>query len=331
MNKITKICFLNLACLFLWAVAPAFSLQIVYPEDKTHFVRSDFLILKGGNTPPLDGVTVEVNGEKSDLIDISAPDYKAAFGDFLILEPEFDPGRNTVVVEGFSSGQKVSTARAEVYFLGADPDARPPAGFSPFRMHLPEKETLCSPCHNMNPGKADLAGETEKTNPCGSCHRRMLNKKHVHGPAGVYQCTYCHDPKSSPGKYAVDMKGGTLCTECHREKVEKFNQSKFVHGPVAALLCLTCHDPHASDFPGQLLLGINDLCLGCHEGVKGQPHVVRGVGGKAHLLEGPVDPSRPGQAFSCASCHDPHGGEASALFRNGITSQFEICQKCHQK
>ena len=54
---------------------------------------------------------------------------------------------------------------------------------------------------NMNPDQAELKAEDAAANPCASCHRRMLNEKYVHGPAGVYRCAYCHDPASRPSKY----------------------------------------------------------------------------------------------------------------------------------
>jgi predicted CXXCH cytochrome family protein len=313
------------------APRPAQSLELVYPADKTYFLRSDFLIIKGGAAPPLEAIAVEINGAKSEPIDISAADYKAAFGDFLILQPDFDPGKNAIKLEGYAGGKQVAAAAAQVWYLDGDPTALPPAGYAPFVMHLPQKEKLCAPCHNMSPGQAELAAETEGANPCASCHKRMLAKKYVHGPAGVYKCAYCHDPASQPSRYRVRAHDAVLCNECHLDKVKKFNTSKFVHGPVGAGLCSVCHDPHASDQPAQLLAHANAICLGCHDQVDKAVHVVRGVGGKAHPLKDVPDPSNPGRMLTCASCHDPHGGQGNYFFARGLTGRFALCQLCHVK
>jgi len=326
---------LLLLCLLLChttvLISSASALEIVYPEDKTYFQRSDFLILKGGSAPPLQGMTVDINGAKSEIIDISASEYKAAFGDFLILQPAFDPGKNEVVVDGYAGGQKVASAKATIYFLDGDPSAIPPSEFRPYVLHTPAREKLCVPCHNMNPDQAELASSDVTTHPCASCHSRMLNHSHVHGPAGVFRCVDCHDPASKPNKYQVRAKGAELCMECHLEKMRKFNENKYVHGPVGAGLCLVCHNAHASEFPAQLHAKTNVICLGCHDKVKKEVHVGRGVGGKGHPLEDVMDPTNPGRELSCASCHDPHGGQASALFRRNITSRFALCQICHLK
>jgi predicted CXXCH cytochrome family protein len=308
----------------------ALSLEIVYPADKTSVTRSDFLIIKGGSTPPLEGMTIELGGTKSDLIDVSSPEYRAAFKDLLILEPDFSPGKNLVRVEGFVAGKKVAGAVAEIFYQ-ADPTAAVPKGFKPFVMHIPAREALCAPCHNMNPDKIEINAETAETNPCAACHRRMLDKSHVHGPAGVYRCGYCHDPASKPARYATPADEAALCNGCHSDKVAAFKANKFVHGPVAAGLCLICHDSHATDNPAQMVAPINDVCLGCHEAIGTGIHVVRGVGGAGHPLKGVPDPSQPGRELSCASCHDPHGGKTGSFLQRGITSRFALCQICHQK
>jgi predicted CXXCH cytochrome family protein len=322
---------LALVGMLLFTGGAAWALEIVYPADKTFFARSNFLIIKGGSEPPLEGITIDVDGAKSDIIDIGSPEYRAAFQDFLILEPDFEPGKNVIQVEGFAGGKKVATARAEVYYLDSDLTAQPPAGFKPFIMHRPESEAKCAPCHNMASDKVEQQLTTAVGNPCASCHSRMLNRSHVHGPAGVYRCTYCHQADSRPNRYQPRNGDGRICNECHIDKVKAFNANKFVHGPVAAGICLVCHDPHASDNTAQLLAPINTVCLNCHEEIGKSTHVVRGVTGKGHPLQGVPDPSRPGVTLSCASCHDPHGGAGKDFFRRGITSRFALCQMCHQK
>lgn len=196
-------------------------------------------------------------------------------------------------------------------------------------MHKPEQEVFCTGCHNMNPTPAQLE-EVGADNPCASCHKRILERKNVHGPAGAWQCVYCHDAKSSPVRYAPRSDKGDLCAECHQDIIDKFSASKLLHGPVAVDMCSLCHDSHASDYPAQLLRPINEVCLGCHEGIDKEPHVITGFTGGKHPLAGVKDPSRP-RELSCSGCHEPHAGAARYYFQGGASSRMMLCQKCHQK
>ena len=308
------------------------AIEIIYPADKTVVLRSNYLIIKGGDKPPLEELIVEVNGEASDPLDISSAEYKAAFADFLILEPEWDAGKNTIVVKGQVGGKVVATAKAEIFYNShADPIAIIPKGFQPYVLHTPEKEALCVPCHNMNPTAAELRGATAANNPCASCHARMFDKQFVHGPEGVFQCVDCHDSKSKPQRWQVTKDDLTLCGECHIDKIDEFKKNPFVHGPVATGDCVTCHDPHASSHPAQLNAPINTLCLGCHDVIGKKTHVVRGVSGKGHPLDKVTDPTNPGRSLSCASCHNPHGEATEYFFTGGVKSRFALCGRCHQK
>lgn len=323
---------LSALAIFLFFQTPVLAIDIVYPADKTVVSRSDFLIIKGGDNPPLEELVIDVNGIASDSLDISSAEYKEAFADFLILEPEWNAGRNTILVKGVVGGKVVSTAKAEIFFSShADPVAIIPKGFSPFILHTPEKEALCAPCHNMFPTPAELRGELAEKNPCASCHARMFEKKFVHGPEGVFQCTDCHDSKSKPQRWRVDKDDLNLCGECHVDKIDNFKKNAFVHGPVATGNCVVCHDPHASEEPAQLVAKVNSLCLGCHNNVNLRGHVVRGVGGNGHPLDKVKDPSRPGKVLSCASCHNAHGGANKYFFQKNVTGRFALCEECHQK
>lgn len=313
----------------LAVAGPALALEIIYPADGTFVERSNFLIIKGGE-PPLSGISVEINGVKSDVIDISAPQYKAAFKDFLILEPDFDPGVNRIGVEGVAGGKVVARQKAEIFFQ-ANPEETIPVKFRPFVMHVPEKEALCTGCHNMNPSLAQMNDPNLKANPCLSCHGRLLNKAHVHGPAGVGECATCHARDGRPSRYQPRPGDALVCKECHADKVADFRAKKFVHGPIEANMCLVCHSPHASDQPAQLNRKVNELCLACHGAIKGKVHVLKGVDGQSHPLEGPTNPANPQKAFGCVGCHDPHGGMIESYFQNGIQNRFELCRMCHKK
>ncbi len=317
--------------LLVGLLSPARALEIVYPADGTYITHSDFVIIKTGTTPAVEGMIIELNGGRTDMIDVSSPEYKAAFGDFLILQPQFDPGENSIRVEAYAGGRKIASAAAKIWFQ-ADPLAAPPDGYQPYRLHVPEREALCAGCHNMNPDKVELQVPDPAQNPCASCHKRRLNHKYVHGPAGVWRCTYCHDAQSRPVRYAVRKDGEAgLCGECHAEQIRDFQSSPHVHGPVAAGLCSVCHDSHATENPAQVLAPINEICLGCHDSIRGAPHVSRGVSGRPHPLSGVPDPSRPDRELACTGCHDPHRGASEFYFQNGIRSRFGLCGKCHRK
>lgn len=316
--------------LLLLTCGNANALQLIYPLDGTYVTRSNYLIVKGGTDPFLSGMTIEINGIKSDLIDLSSEAYRAAFGDMLIVEPIFDPGQNRIVVEGFLGGEKMASLTATVFFQDRY-DAAPPSDYVPEVFHLPEREQPCANCHDMSPSQVSLSNPDPRQNPCASCHVRMLNQAHVHGPAGVYECTYCHDAGSTPSKYLPRAGDAELCVECHEDKMTEFRKAKFVHGPIEAGLCMVCHDPHASREKAQLVMPPYDLCSSCHEQVAKTPHVARGSSGKPHPLQGVPNPAGMGENISCASCHNPHSGESSALFRWGLDSRFTLCGKCHKK
>jgi predicted CXXCH cytochrome family protein len=331
MRDLRSILLSAIAALALLPIS-AQAIEIIYPADKTVVLRSDFLIVRGGATPPLEELIVEINGEASEPLDVSSPEYKEAFADFLILEPEWDAGKNTIVIKGVVGGKVVTTAKAELFYSShAEPVAIIPKGFQPFVLHTPEKEALCAPCHNMNPTAAELRGATAESNPCASCHARMFSKKFVHGPEGVFQCADCHDSKSKPQRWQITKDELTLCGECHIDKIDDFKKNAFVHGPVATGNCVICHNPHASDEPAQLNAATNLLCSGCHSAVKEGEHVVRGVAGKGHPLSKRKDLRQPSKTMSCASCHSPHGGAGAAFFIGNITSRFVLCQECHKK
>ena len=62
---------LFVAILLLLAASIGHSLELVYPEDGTFIVHSNFLIIKGGETPELEGLVVEINGLKYSIMPLS--------------------------------------------------------------------------------------------------------------------------------------------------------------------------------------------------------------------------------------------------------------------
>lgn len=306
------------------------AVSFIYPAAKSWVGRSDYLILKLNN-PQLTSVKITVNGLASDPLQIGSPEYRKAFQDFLIVQPVWDPGKNEVVVEGFKGQERLESTTSTIYFsVTKDPAAVPPE-FKAIALHTPETEKLCTPCHNMNPSAAQL-NKLGNENPCYGCHKRMLNSKFVHGPAGTFSCSYCHDVKGNP-KYAIPRRDASLCSDCHADKTADFKKRKYLHGPIAAGMCEVCHDPHGSPYDFQLRMPVNELCLSCHEVVKQEPHVVRISTGEGHPLSGRPDPSRlaSGKELSCVSCHNPHAGEVRYFFQNNNADRMQLCQLCHNK
>jgi predicted CXXCH cytochrome family protein len=307
------------------------SLEIIYPQDGTYVTKSNYLIITGGSDPLLDSMMIEIDGIKSDILDLSSEEYRSLYGDKLIVEPIFDPGENTIVVEGYLRGDKIASAKASVYYQ-ADETKPLPSGYRKDVFHIAAREEKCTACHNMQPTKAQLQDPSPTSNPCAGCHMRMLNRAHVHGPAGVYECSYCHDVESQPTSYRVRLDDANLCQECHEGQGQQVDTQPLLHGPVAAGMCLICHDPHASDQPYLLISEVNQLCLGCHDSVRDKPHVTSAASSSTfHPIAGPVNPRIPEQPLNCASCHNPHGGKNEKYFVGGITVGMALCQQCHNK
>ncbi len=304
----------------------AFALELVYPEDKSWVPYSNLIAIKTGD---INGLTVEINGAKSPRYDIARTRATQGGNDFIKFIPELTPGKNNIILYGHdSSGKVIETVVADIYYR-EDPYSRIPDGYRPYVMHTPQREALCLPCHNMTPTSEQLEESSVELNPCGSCHYRMLERKYVHGPAGVFECVFCHDPASTPSRYKTFGGDEQICMECHDDKFDEFKNYKFVHGPVSVGMCSICHDPHATDYPGQMFRATNDVCIGCHSNVDLTSHVVRSS--NPHPLGGVPDPLSPSKEMTCASCHNPHGGANRRFFPADVTSAMMLCQKCHQK
>ena len=180
-------------------------------------------------------------------------------------------------------------------------------------------------------------------NDCLACHAKVTEGKSVHAPAAAKGgCETCHGPvdaKSTPhggkgrfGKGLVEAMPN-LCFRCHEKK--DF-EGKVSHAPVDAGMCLTCHDAHSSPNARLLVREGSFLCLDCHDDILKKPHVIAGFTRAGHPLGNEKkavpaeDPLRPGNRFSCASCHDPHRGALPKLLRDDPRT-MEFCMKCHPK
>lgn len=305
-------------------------IAFVYPAQKSWVKRSDYLILKLNN-PEINGVKITVNGLASDMLVVGSTEYRKAFQDFVIVQSVWDPGKNEIAVEGFNKEKKVETVSTDIFFNQKSDPALVPKEYRANVMHTSEGEKLCAPCHNMSPTEAQLNASPEKGNPCYTCHKKMMNVKFVHGPAGTFSCAYCHSITGSP-KYSVARRDAVLCNECHADKETEFKKRKLLHGPIDAGLCEVCHDPHGSANTAQLRAPINELCLSCHEVVAKELHAVRTPLGGGHPLSGKkeLNPNRQGKEFSCVSCHNPHSGDARNYFQTNDADKMKLCQLCHK-
>ncbi len=200
--------------------------------------------------------------------------------------------------------------------------------------HSPAASLFCRACHRSDLAQTKIAvpsGRVETV--CFSCHvndSKWTGMGHIHGPVGTGDCTICHDPHGSDSEFQLWTDGkAKLCVVCHEDKKKYASSAETqklkIHGILRARGCVVCHSPHATEHRFQLLAEINDLCTSCHVGLQDteEGHPVQN-----HPLDGVEDPLRPGNSFSCSSCHDPHGSNYSYLLigdpRGGL-----VCVKCH--
>lgn len=309
------------------------ALTFIYPKDKGWVDRADHLIIKF-NTLDATHAKVTVNGITSEPLNIGSAEYQRLFRDFLILQPLWDKGKNSLRIDLLAGDRLLETATAELFYSPKDAPLPIPAEYSASILHLADQESLCVPCHNMRPTTAQANAGPDRSNPCYTCHRRMLNQKQVHGPVGSFSCAYCHSMQGEP-RYTAPKRDSLLCGECHVEMAGKLKKWKYLHGPVAAGYCEVCHDPHGSQNPAQLRQPINQLCLSCHEEIGRTPHVntmsMGGSGGHPLSDRPDLNPRRKGKMLSCASCHNPHGADVRYYFNNNAEDRLQLCQFCHQK
>ncbi|HEY3309657.1 MAG TPA: cytochrome c3 family protein [Desulfuromonadaceae bacterium] len=321
-----------IAYIIILTTGTAFAtVEFIYPAPSTWVKNANHLILKL-NQNDLTAIRISVNGLQSDMIDVGSPEYKKLFQDFFIAQTVWDNGRNSILVDLFTGGQKIESAKLEIFYLPAETSQQAPPEFTSNTVHVPNTERLCAACHNVNPTPAQMNSSLEKENPCYRCHKKMLSSRYVHGPAGTYSCGFCHSNKGKP-KHTVPKRGAALCYECHSDMAAQIKKRKFIHGPIEAGMCEVCHDSHGSPNESQLRLPINELCLSCHGHIKTQVHVVRTTNGEGHPLKDKPDPAKKatGRNMSCISCHNPHAADVRYYFVNNAEDRMQLCQMCHNK
>lgn len=198
----------------------------------------------------------------------------------------------------------------------------------------------CLNCHNPHGSKQTYFLPAKVSQLCVTCHKDIsLSGKH-NALGQLLRCTACHDPHGSKQeKYLRSADVSTLCFRCHNgmflgdgEMIpnikKKVLQSRVRHPP--AKDCLKCHFAHPRPQSGLFVnANVNAICLGCHSDVGKHP-----VSG--HPISGPRDPVHPRKGMrpmTCASCHQPHGGDMESLFRYRYdeTTPYkgQLCALCH--
>jgi predicted CXXCH cytochrome family protein len=184
----------------------------------------------------------------------------------------------------------------------------------------------CTVCHDPHSSdNAKLLAKPTMQETCFLCHQDDLTgRKVVHAPVAK-GCDQCHDPHGAQNRFALKFGAGkAVCYKCHKP----VDTGKVKHAALERYGCTACHDPHATDRPALIAQKVNALCTRCHapqgDGRHVTPLIPRG-----HVLGGNLmDPRREGRAFSCASCHNPHGSDSPKLLYVGNTP-MDSCAWCH--
>lgn len=195
--------------------------------------------------------------------------------------------------------------------------------------HEPTAIYDCFRCHQTVYKPSRFTIRSSQSALCGDCHRNFFERilgsnKFVHGPAASGYCDTCHDPHGGEGKGILREPVQALCLRCHAETVQPEIKNS-IHN---TLECTKCHNAHGADNADFTHKPKPDLCLNCHEDPmkKYNGHPLQG-----HPVAAPVDPSKPGRAMGCASCHAIHGKpDVSKLnILENDQEQRKFCMRCH--
>lgn len=309
--------------------APAGDISIVTPLEGS-FVESGLVSIvltapRGG----LDEVRISVGRENYSFKRPADKGYVCCGGIRVAR------GMNQLGITLFKRGEAIAEKKLNVFFRSdlSAIAANPPRGSRKFIFHLPEQEKRCAPCHPMNFSRDDENPKTPQQSGCFTCHRKITAGKLVHPPADEWSCVICHTVKSKQGGGSTLEADGSSCSKCHWDTLGRWSKKEFRHGPSDAGHCTACHDPHASDQPGFLHMNATDICASCHEEVMARPHVIAAVSSReGHPVRISPDPFRPGRDFTCASCHNPHAGDAPNFLNNYQASMpvHLFCLSCHK-
>jgi predicted CXXCH cytochrome family protein len=230
----------------------------------------------------------------------------------------------------------------------------------------PPVEDGCDTCHE---GGHDELMEGGGSELCLFCHDDPSEGATVpHEALELASCTDCHNPHASAQEKLVKAPGAGPCADCHDEQVA--GPDEVAHGVIDLVGCRACHEPHGSPREKLLRAAATSLCLSCHgpnafrlgdehtavtllgrfevpgvaaqaisrlqlsaNGQRNHPvtgHRVLGVPTDEEMKHLKVETTFSGE-LTCLTCHDPHKGRSSQLFRWEAESADQACLECHPK
>jgi predicted CXXCH cytochrome family protein len=208
--------------------------------------------------------------------------------------------------------------------------------------HGPAAQGSCDMCHDPHVSDNDTLLRARGAELCAGCHEEltgsMAEAEFIHDPADG-DCTDCHNPHSGPFPKMLPAEKRALCDECHDDVVAAAEESPVSHSAATTdEECLNCHDPHATDSEPMLKKPQREVCLGCHDRpLKAGDRTVIDMAAWLDKHEVWHEPIREG---NCAGCHQPHGGEHTALLKRPFPEtfyapfdmkQYGLCFSCHKR
>ncbi|MBD3867892.1 MAG: cytochrome c3 family protein [Acidobacteria bacterium] len=227
----------------------------------------------------------------------------------------------------------------------------------------------CDTCHEDNSMHLMDNGESSLCLMCHDDIGETAEAATVPHPAmEMIRCADCHNPHASAQEKLVKAPGNGVCVACHDDKAPAGDE--VAHRVIDEWGCQTCHLPHGGENRAMLRAEGDQLCRSCHDrtyvrsfqsegivtlldrfqvsierayqmatlqlkrdGTFGHPEVTHRTAGK------PSEEQFNKKGFntifqgelSCLTCHDPHKGRSSKLFRWNATTVSQACNQCHPR
>jgi len=184
----------------------------------------------------------------------------------------------------------------------------------------------CSVCHLPHSGdEKALLTKTALKDVCFTCHQDDVTGRNViHKPVREGKCNECHNSHGANNRFILTRgEGKAACYSCHKV----MDNVKVPHAALDRYGCTGCHDAHGAANKFLIPKKVNALCISCHPDKPDGKHVTA-MSAAGHPVSGAIDPRHPDRAFSCASCHNPHGSDSPKMFYFGDNA-MESCDGCH--